>query len=79
VIPNGWQPANPETARLADRARSALAALDLRVGALETVVTERGAHAERRRTRLWTLILSVAAGLICPLAVTAILAWLHAG
>ena len=79
MIPNGWAPADPDVARLADRVRSGFDALGMRVTALEGVVAERTVHAERRRTRLWTLILSVAAGLICPLAVTAILAWLHAG
>jgi ferric-dicitrate binding protein FerR (iron transport regulator) len=77
MIPNGWSPDDPDAARLYDRFRAGLAALELRVAGLEAGRAAVAARGEQRRTRLWTLILSVAAGLICPLAVTAILAWLH--
>lgn len=79
MLGNGWSPADPDTARLADRVRAVITALELRVVALEAGEAAEMQHSEQRRTRLWTLILSVAAGLICPLAVTAILAWLHTG
>lgn len=81
MVTNGWQPKDPEVARLRDRLLAVEAALTGRVTALEDEVnawqTRQAATRTEHRTRSWQLALAIITGLVLPLASIGIIALLH--
>jgi len=52
-------------------------ALSERVSRLEEKHDLDQAHAQQRSNRAWVVILGILTGIVCPVIVTTILAWLH--
>jgi hypothetical protein len=81
MVANGWQPTDPEVARVLDRLRAGEAALTDKINGLERSVRaawEQGAvNRTEHRTRLWQAVLAVVTGLVLPLGVLGILAAIH--
>lgn len=80
-ITNGWQPSDPEVARLRDRMLAADAALAARIEGVERTV---GGWAEREkearathRTRFWQVVVGLTTAIVAPLVVTGVIALLH--
>lgn len=53
------------------------AELEGRLAELEHEDKDQAEHGRERRNRLWLLVLGLATGVVAPLVVTAVLAWLH--
>jgi hypothetical protein len=77
VAGNSWQPRDAEVARLKDRMDNGLAAMAARIFALEQAGQAEVAGGQRRRERVWAIIVGLMLGVACPLAVTGIIAALH--
>jgi hypothetical protein len=81
-VENGWQPADPDVARLRDRLQAGLAALDVRLVSVEGAVTSWRQRAEdqqtEHRTRVWQAALAIITGVVLPLSVIGIVALVHA-
>jgi hypothetical protein len=52
-------------------------ALSERVARLEERHQADTEHSQRRSNRAWLVILGVLTGIVCPVIVTTVLAWLH--
>jgi len=74
---NNWQPRDPEVARLLDRVRAGEAAFAARLDAAEAAARAAVEHGERKRNRIWVLVLGISTGVVAPLLVTTILTLLH--
>ena len=81
MIPNDWQPSDPDAARLRDRMLAGFGAVATRMDALETRVTawenSQSRARTEHRTRTWQVVLAVVSGLVLPLATIGIVALLH--
>ena len=55
----------------------ALSAVAERVTRLEERLAAVTAHSQSRSNRTWFLIMGVATGVVCPVIVTTVIAWLH--
>jgi hypothetical protein len=56
---------------------AALGALQERVARLEEKHDLDTEHSRARSNRTWLIVLGILTGLVCPVIVTTILAWLH--
>ena len=74
---NSWNPADPEVARLLDRVRVLEHKVSDTIHGAEERWAQIATRNHERRNRLWGIALAVAAGVVCPLVVTVILAWTH--
>jgi hypothetical protein len=48
-----------------------------RIGELEAAGRDKATREHSRRDRLWVIVLTVMSGVVAPLVVTSVLAWIH--
>jgi hypothetical protein len=58
-------------------AESIHASLIARIGELEHAGKDKAVRDTGRRDRLWLIVLTVMSGIVAPLVVTSLIAWLH--
>jgi heme/copper-type cytochrome/quinol oxidase subunit 2 len=56
---------------------AALGSLAERVARLEALSVQAAEHTRERSNRTWVVVLGILTGIVCPVIVTTVIAWLH--